>query len=109
MSEYESQTFTPEDYGNLYHNARITRHGYTCMLEIHGFKTMAASYDNTVLTSGSIRASLRPRESVTFTIFDPTGTPYRLVIYPDGSLKVYMYSGGSGNQVNVIDYLCYII
>ena len=79
------------------------------MLEIHGFKTMAASYDNTVLTSGSIRASFRPRESVTFTIFDPTGTPYRLVIYPDGSLKVYMYSGGSGNQVNVIDYLCYII
>lgn len=78
------------------------------MLEIHGFKTLAQNYDNTILVNGAIRESLRPQNDVTFTIFDPSGTAYRLVLYANGSLRVYMYSGGSGYQNNVIDFLTYV-
>lgn len=108
LSSYETQTFTPETSGNLYNNARITRCGNVCMLEIHGFKTLAQNYDNTILVNGAIRESLRPQNNVTFTIFDPSGTAYRLVLYANGSLRVYMYSGGSGYQNNVIDFLTYV-
>ena len=106
---YDTQTFTPENYGNLYHNAKITRHGNTCMLEIHGFKTLAQNYDNTVFVGGSVREDLRPKQDTTFTLFDPSGTAYRLVLYANGGLKVYMYNNGSGYQNNLIDFVCYVI
>lgn len=78
------------------------------MLEIHGFKTLATSYENTILTAGTIRESLRPQNDTVFTIFDPSGTCYRVKITQNGAMTVYMYSGGSAYQNNVIDFLCYI-
>lgn len=109
LSAYETQTFDPEIYGDLYHHARITRHGNVCMIEFHGFKTMLQNYENTVFGAGAIRESLRPHDDTIFTIFDTTGTAYRVKITPAGGLTVYMYSGGSGDQLNVVDFLCYVI
>ena len=79
------------------------------MLEIHGFKTLAQNYDNTVFVGGSVREDLRPKQDATFTLFDPSGTAYRLVLYANGGLKVYMYNNGSGYQNNLIDFVCYVI
>lgn len=109
LSEYDTQTFNSAEYGNLYHNAKITRHGNTCMIEFHGFKTMVPNYENTIFNAGSIRENLRPSDEIVFTIFDTTGTAYRVKITPAGGLTVYMYSGGSGDQLNVVDFLCYVI
>lgn len=106
---YGTQTFDYTVYTNLYHNARITRHGNTCMLEVHGFNTLATNYENNILGVGVIIPAFRPREDVVFTVFDPTGTCYRITATSSGALNVYMYSGGSGAQNNVLDYLCYVI
>jgi hypothetical protein len=109
LSTYEAQAFNPANYGNLYNFAKITRHGNVCMIELHGFKTMIPNYENTILGSGAIIQSLRPREDTVFTISDPSGTAYRVRITAAGGMTVYMYSGGSGDQLNVVDFLCYVI
>jgi hypothetical protein len=79
------------------------------MLEVHGFNTLATNYENTILVDGVIRQEYRPREDVVFTVSDPTGTCYRITVGSSGAMTVYMYSGGSGQQNNVLDYLSYVI
>lgn len=79
------------------------------MLEIHGFNTLATNYLNTVLDAYVIAPDYRPREDVVFTVFDTSGTCYRITVTSLGAMNVYMYSGGSGQQNNILDYLCYVI
>jgi hypothetical protein len=79
------------------------------MLEVHGFNTLATNYENTILAAGAIRPEYRPREDVVFTVLDPTGTCYRITVGSSGAMTAYMYSGGSGQQNNITDYLSYVI
>jgi hypothetical protein len=105
---YETQTFNPSLYGHLNGTAKIRKHGFTAMLEIHGFKNLSQNTENTVFVAGTLNENLRPETDTVFTVFDPTGVAYRIKITESGGMTVFMY-GVTGNPANVTDFLCYII
>lgn len=103
-----TQTMAASDYNNLYNNARFTKVGKLVMLEIHGFKTLAARYDNTIFIAGSIDSKYRPSEDVVFTRTDAIGNVYRIKIQPDGAMTCYLYGNDTSGQDNFIDFMTYI-
>ena len=99
---------TPSDYSNLYNNARFTKVGKLVMLEIHGFKTLAASYDNTIFIAGTIDSKFRPSEDVVFTRTDAIGNVYRIKIQSNGSMTCYLYGNDTSGQNNFLEFMTYI-
>jgi chemotaxis protein histidine kinase CheA len=105
----DSQTFTPDSatHGNLYGNIRFKRSGHVVTLELHGLKTLANQYENTVLPVNDILAKYRPNDDVTF-MATGGASFYRINVTSNGAITVYPYNGVI-EQNNVSGTFSYIV